>query len=371
MTERERFLRVFRGEPVDRIPLYYFGSWVETKQRWADEGLGGGCLTGDCGPQLPWMDTDWECGMWGTFGLVNLHAFGDQAYRILEDTEDYYIEETPIGLVQKVTKKGSSVRHTLKYPLEPTRESWEHFKTFLRADDPRRVPAYRAERIQEVASRDFVGAFFGGSLYGWMRDWMGVEELSVMMYEEPELLKEMVDFLADFFIEVYRPFLKDCHFEFAYIFEDCCGSHGPLFGPSCFDRIYRDAYTKLIRFYKEECGVPLVLLDSDGRCDELIPSWLSVGVDIIFPAEVGTWNGGAEDIRSKFGRNVAVFGGVNKFKLSLPEEELRAYLLTLKPCVDEGRFIPIPDHRIPPEISLADMERYCKVFKEVFSYETK
>ena len=65
MTHRERFHRVFNFEPVDRIPLYYFGTWRETKQRWIDEGYTGPYTLGDDRhPQLPGMDPDWEGNVW-------------------------------------------------------------------------------------------------------------------------------------------------------------------------------------------------------------------------------------------------------------------------------------------------------------------
>ena len=51
MTHRERFHRVFNFEPVDRIPLYYFGTWRETKQRWIYEGYTGPYALELCHPE--------------------------------------------------------------------------------------------------------------------------------------------------------------------------------------------------------------------------------------------------------------------------------------------------------------------------------
>jgi len=33
----------------------------------------------------------------------------------------------------------------------------------------------------------------------------------------------------------------------------------------------------------------------------------------------------------------------------------------------EGGYLPIPDHRIPPEVSLAAMRRYVEIFREIFN----
>ena len=40
LTNRERFVRLFRGEPVDRAPFFQFmGAWESSIERWKTEGL--------------------------------------------------------------------------------------------------------------------------------------------------------------------------------------------------------------------------------------------------------------------------------------------------------------------------------------------
>ena len=61
MNHRERFRAIFNREPVDRIPVYFFGTWHETKKRWKKEGLDITLNSGSRGPQVPWIDPDWDC----------------------------------------------------------------------------------------------------------------------------------------------------------------------------------------------------------------------------------------------------------------------------------------------------------------------
>ncbi len=61
-----------------------------------------------------------------------------------------------------------------------------------------------------------------------------------------------------------------------------------------------------------------------------------------------------------------MFGGVNKHIIAHGREAVRQHLLPLREVVDEGGFIPIPDHRIPPDVSLQQFRDYVSVFKEVF-----
>lgn len=365
-THRERFHRIFNFEPVDRIPMYYFGTWGETKQRWIREGYEGPYTpTGDHHPLLPGMDPDWEGSLWNVQGLVRLNAIGDCGSGVLEETDDYRIVRDALGKVNMYSKKGSTPPHTLEYPLKPTRESWKNFRRWLDPNLPGRYPADMAERAKELNEKDCVTCFMGGALYNWVRDYMGVEELSYLMYDDPILLEEIVEELTDHFMTLMKPVLQVTKFDFVYFFEDCCGSNGPLFSPAIYRQIYDRYYRKLIGFYKEN-GVPLALIDSDGWVEPLVPCWLESGFDILFPVEVGKWGAGPAEMRRKFGDRLRMFGGVNKFILKESPDTVRAYLTELKKETDKGGYIPIPDHRIPPEISLKQMQTYVEIFHEVF-----
>lgn len=366
MTHRERFQKAFSFEPIDRMPLYFFGSWYETKVRWLREGFEGEAdLNADKGPQLPGMDPDWEDGLWSAQGLVRLGAIGDVEPVVLETHADHNIVRNALGKVEMVRTDGSSISHTLEHPLEPTRESWDRFKRYLDPAMPMRYPADMRAIAEARNAKDIVTGFMGGSFYGWIRDYMGVVNLSYLMYDDPKLLEDMVATLTDHFMTLMAPVLKAAKFDFVYFFEDCCGSSGPLFSPKIYRAVFDRYYRKLIDFYKEN-GVPLALIDSDGVVDPLVPCWLESGFDIVFPVEVGTWNAGPAKFRQKFGEKLRMLGGVNKTLMYGPQEALRAHLTDLKREADKGGYIPIPDHRIPPQVSHRQMLDYIRIFQEVF-----
>jgi len=366
MTQRERFHAIFSGQKPDRIPLYYFGTWTETEEQWKSQGVPeSACEEG--GPQLFGMDTNWEKGMWSCQGLVNMNPIFEGNSVLLEQTDDYAVWSHPNGSVVRYGKHGSSIPYTHEHALKPTRESWERFKIALNPADSRRIPQNQIENAKNFAKRERVATFMGGSLYGWIRDWMGVEELSYFMYDEPRLFGEIIDYIADYFIKLYRPFIKYCDFDFVYFFEDCCGSSGPLYSPDIYVQFFKHNYEKLVDFYKNECKIPFVLLDSDGYTEPLTKCWLDSGIDILFPVEVGKWNASITDIRAKYGEKTAVFGNVDKFIMMQPKEEIIKYLEKLKIETDKGYFLPIPDHRIPPEISLEMMNNYIDAFHTVFN----
>ncbi len=118
MNHSQRFRAIFNGEGVDRIPLYFFGTWRETKIRWKKEGLDTiSTFNGDAGPQVPGMDPDWEEGMWDCHGLVNVNPIGNLEHKVIQETEDHVIYRNSIGDIVMDSKKGSTVAHILNTAL--------------------------------------------------------------------------------------------------------------------------------------------------------------------------------------------------------------------------------------------------------------
>lgn len=369
MNHKERFSALFRGDTVDRVPLYYFGTWRETKERWQREGLQGEIdFIADAGPQVPGMDPDWEYGMWGCHGLVTIGPIGDIQPCVIDETDHFITRKNSIGEITRDLKQGTSMPQTLSYALEPTWDSWKHFKKYLDPCDPKRRPEGWDIMADKLMQKDIVLAFMGGSLYGWLRNWMGIESISYLMYDDPKLYEDMVSHIVDMQIALMTPVLKKVKFQFAYIFEDCCGAEGPLFSPAIYSGILDKYYKKLINFYKSN-GVELVLIDSDGKVDRFVPLWLKSGVDIIFPLEVGKWKANPKDMRMRFGEGLKMIGGVEKSIIPLGENAIRNHLMELKPEVGKGGFLPMPDHRIPSDCSLGQFRTYIRVFNEVFNNE--
>jgi len=367
MNHKERFKAVFNGQKADRIPVYFFGTWLETKARWKSEGLADiEPVNSVIGPQVPGMDPDWENNLWNCQRLIKAYIFGDIQPEILEETDEYVVHRNGLGSIVKDRKTGSSIPHVIEYGLKPVRESWDKFKNFLNPNHPGIFNDNWEQRAEALNKEDRVLAFMGGSLYGWLRDFMGIESISLLMYDDPDLFDEMVCYMADFFMDVFDPALKKVHFDLVYIFEDCCGANGPLFSPAIYKSIFDKHYKRLLRFYKDN-GVSLALIDSDGMVEPFIPLWLDSGFDIVFPIEVGTWKASPASLRKKYGSRLKMMGGVDKHVIAKGESAIREHLLELKPVVNEGGYIPLPDHRISPECSYREFLTYIRIFNEVFN----
>ena len=372
MTPRERFQALMNFKPVDRLPVYFFGTWPETKERWRQEGLDVPMIYGsNRGPNLPEMDADWEMSpdnhgdVWNNQGLLNPWPRSPHPEILLSEDDDTRTVRTSLGGVVQSSKRGSSISHMIEPDLKPTRADWERFKHYLDSADPARWFPGWEQRADWLNKRENVACFFGGSLFGKLRDWMGVEAISYLPYDDPELYEEMIAFQTEYYLALNRPLLQRVSFDFAYVFEDCCFNTGPLISPEIYRQFYDKHYRRLVKEY-HALGVPFVMIDSDGKVDELLPLWLDSGFDIVFPIEVGTWKSNPVEFRRRFGKRLRMFGGIDKHVIPRGEAAIRAELKALRPVVEEGGFLPIPDHRIPPDCSLEQFRTYLKVFKEVF-----
>ena len=95
------------------------------------------------------------------------------------------------------------------------------------------------------------------------------------------------------------------------------------------------------------------------------------GIDAVFPVEVGKWEASPVELRRRYGPKLKMMGGIDKHRIHGPEDELRAHLSSLKPLVEEGGYLPLPDHRIPPQVSYEQFRRYLELFNEVFNQEAR
>lgn len=361
MNLRTTFDRIMSYEPFERLPVWYFGTWSATLERWKTEGLS----SEDAIPQETGMDPDWEKGKRNAHGLMNFRPITGMETTTIKEDEHQITARTYLGDIIRWNKGEESMPETVQYALKPTRQSWDSFKKYL---DPTYALRYKPgweKQAEAFEGRTHATCFVAGSLYGWPRDWMGVEEWSVLFYDNPALAEEIIDTLTNYFIEIYRPLLKKTRFEFGYFNEDCCFNTGPLLPPNIYRDMFDTYYRRLVSFYKDN-GVKCLLVDSDGKLDDLIPCWLDSGIDAVFPVEVGTWKAHAPALRKHFGKSLRMIGGVDKHVIPKGEGAIRKELEPLVSLAEEGGYIPLPDHRIPPDCSLEQFRTYVRVFKSVF-----
>lgn len=367
MNDRQRFNATMHYQPRDRVPLFDFNFWDETIPQWYSEGLprtvtrsnAGDYFGLDCslGGGEP---TDWGTGVAG--GLMP--SFEP---RIIEDDGDLYTQVQSDGVIVRRQRSSVSIPMHVGHTLVD-RASWnEHYKPRLQPSDARFPKDWdRRVAIWCDENRTHPVILAGGSFFGWIRDWMGLEGVSMAVYDEPAWFEEMVTTVADLQIaNLTRILSTGGKFEACSMWEDMCYNAGPLLSPTHFKQFLVPHYRRLSDLLRKH-GVDVLYLDCDGKIDELLPMWLDAGVNCMFPIEIGTWGADPVKFRKQYGKQLLMMGGFDKHILARTKSDIEAEIRRLAPLVEEGGFIPFCDHRVPPDVPFANYVFYCDTARRIW-----
>jgi len=355
MTHRERLLRTLRCEPVDRVPDFEFGAWDQTIHRWHKEGLPKECsgVWSAINQYFHTDDTEYGPGPWLHLGL--LPGF---EYKVLEERGDHIIVQDGDGAIAEMVRPelGASIPRYLRYAIE-TRRDWERVRNErLNPDTPGRVPDNLDELCKLTYDATYPVGIGGGSLYGWLRNWMGVERISIAIIEDPEWVEEMMEHLTQLWLKLYEKIAGRCKIDISHWWEDMCYNKGPLISPRAFRRLMVPRYKRVTDFLRNECGCEFNMLDCDGNIHELVPLWLEGGINVMFPLEAAHTN--AYIIANQFGTRVALRGYFDKRALIAGPDAIDAEFDRLTPLLKRGGYIPHTDHLVPPDVSWESYKYY-------------
>jgi len=385
MNARERFLAVMSFEPVDRTLLWEMGYWKDTIERWYREGLPkrndvtlglkpGEGIRGENAPHETFFlkdrmrDTD----VHEYFGFdpgilclpVNslLHPLFEQ--EIHEETEDYVLFRDSFGVKKRMNKKAASRPQYLEWPAE-NRKGFEALKERLKPALKDRVPPEWRDLIKQYRCRDFpltIGGYPIG-FYGALRFLMGEERMLYNFYDDPGLIRDFMNYLADFWIELWGQAISEVKIDLANFWEDMAYRSGPLISPRMFREFMLPAYQKVTSFLKAQ-GVDIILVDTDGNIEKLVPLLLEAGITGVFPFEV---QAGSDIVayRKRYPR-LQILGGIDKIKIAQGKEAVDEELNARVPfMLRSGGYIPHIDHHVHPDISWKDFIYYRNRLREM------
>lgn len=357
MTERERFLACFRFEPVDHVPDLEFGYWDETFAVWHAQGLPAWVNNNGLGDRYFRFERS---------GGVPINVGLSPGFRteVVEEADRYRIVRDGNGaLLKQFTDGTSSIPHYLEFALK-TRRDWEaEFLPRLSLD--RAWPANWEELKARWQDRDYPLGINCGSLYGWLRNWMGLEGISIAIGTEPDWVAEMMEHLCQLTCAMIERAADEVELDFASFWEDMSANHGPLISPRMFREFMTPRYRRITDLLRAR-GVGIFIVDSDGNINELVEPWLEGGVNCMFPLEM---NGDSDPVklRAKYGRQVLLKGGVDKGALRHGQEAIERELDRLAPVVETGGYVPHVDHRVPPDVTYEDYLYYLRRKRERFN----
>jgi hypothetical protein len=383
MNNRERAWAVLHYEPYDRLPLIHFGYWHETLEKWADEGH----ITAEQAES--WTDgnpTDADIAAELGFDLNWNNCFSphtrlwppieSRVLEVLPDGSRKVLDGNGVVILQKEGATGipTEIDHLLK-----GRAAWEElYQPRLQYSESRVLDALVNTGTEMIPFRDGGLEYLCegewdvplglhcGSLYGVIRNWLGLVGSAYLLVDDEPLFDEMIDTVGELCYRCIKTTLEtDARFDFAHFWEDISFKSGPLINPVVFREKVGPHYRRITDLVRGS-GIDVVSLDSDGRIDELVPVWFDNGVNTMFPIEVGTWHASIAPWRGKYGKGLLGVGGMDKKVFAYDYAAIDEEVERQRPLVELGGYLPCPDHRIPPDAKWENVQYYCQRMRETF-----
>jgi hypothetical protein len=360
MNHRERWVKCMHFQPVDHVPDEEFGYWSENLGVWKQQGVPDTVTN---------LEAYFQFAPRSGVGVGTGFSYGFES-KVIEQTDKYRIIIDGDGAKQQVFTDGSSsIPHYIEFGLKGRKEWEELYKPRLDIENPSRYPENRSDweqlktRLNDPNWSIPVGIGIG-SLFGVLRNWAGFEGISMLCYDDPELVEEMVTHLADLTCAVIKRAAAEIKIDYAAGWEDMAFNNGPMISPVMLRKWLTPNYKRITDILKPS-GCDIVYTDCDGNINNMIDPWLEGGVNGIFPVDVGPGSDPVV-IRKKYGHKVVILGGVNKHKLIAGKDSIKDEIRRIKPYVLEGGWIPHVDHRCPPDVTFENYLYYLDVKRETF-----
>ncbi|MCL5770930.1 MAG: hypothetical protein M1479_01450 [Actinobacteria bacterium] len=369
MDEKQRFINTLKYRAIDRIPFFEIGVWEQTMEEWIKQGMPEDAMKDNLFSQgnkyfklegVDWVDIE----------TVLPYPFVED--KIIEEDERTRLYIDSSGRTRKTLKTGFVTKIFVYYNIYISfpvkdRKSFLKYKKGFEGNFDKRYPSdwEKVKKDTKKTTRPLSllppRVIFG--YYSMLREWIGTENLSYMFYDNPLLIKECLEFLTEYILNLLNKALKEIRFDYVIIHEDLSYKTGPLISPEIFKNFFLSHYKKYVSYLKKN-GIEIVIVDTDGNFEKLIPLFLDAGVDGFVPMEVAAGMHPVY-IRKKYGKSFAMWGGIDKRILTRDKKEIDEEIKRISPVVEQGGYIPTIDHTVQPGVSLENFFYYLDLKKKM------
>ena len=353
LTERERIIRTYKRQDVDRIPMLD-SPWAGTLKRWQNEGLPAG---------VEWEDH------FGFDKWIRICPDNSPRYekKVLEQTDRYRIETTEWGATQKVFNDLDSTPEVLEFYYDSS-DKWEEAKAaMLTPHDDRIDWKYLEENYPKwKADGNFLqlNVWFGFDVAHTRLT--GTENMLIGMYEEPEWVTDIFDTYLNTSLDLCQKIL-DAGYEFDGIFwyDDMGYKGSPFFSPDDYRTLLKPYHKKAVDWAHER-GL-LTEMHSCGFIEPLLPDIVDTGLEMLNPLEV---KAGMDPGRLKklYGDKLVFHGGINAQiwdDIDLVKAEMERIIPVMK---EGGGYVFASDHSIPNSVTYENMREIAELAHKLGKY---
>lgn len=175
--------------------------------------------------------------------------------------------------------------------------------------------AKAVEHANSVDREDkFVTACFYPGLFEMTHHLMGMEDAMLNLYEAPECMHALIDYLTGYEIRYAKEIINRIHPDALFHHDDWGGQIASLLSPEMFEAFFVEPYKKIYGFWKDN-GVDLIVHHSDSYAANLVPCMIEMGVDI--------WQGvmttnNTPELIGKYGGQISFMGEIDSGPVDFP-----------------------------------------------------
>lgn len=332
-----------------------FGLLQGTEEKWRSQGATDAeCdLAAFAWDQASWVFIPFDHGPLS--GIEESVTSESDSERILQDR---------FGRKSILAKKSGTIPLPQNFPMTSP-EDWHSIKPWFRPEDAR-MDFSQLESIPSKREKGGVVRLQIWGAYDILRELMGDEEACIAVLEEPDLVQDILDTVADMQIQGIQKAHEYTPIDFLSVHEDFAGKSGPLVGPNIIRNLFNPYYRRIWDSVKPR-GTRLFDLDSDGFIEPIVDALLEGGINCLHPIEPAAGSD-MVGLRKRYGNRLTLRGGINKFALtrgkSAIDEELE---YRCQPCMRGGGTMFGLDHRIPDGVSISAYRYYVMRLRETLN----
>ncbi len=351
---REEYIAYMTFQDVGRdMFTELFGPLKQLEQEWA--------AAGAAEHEINLSAFGWDNVRYVSIGC-NTGAMTGIEPRVISDTPEEQILIDHMGRKSRLCKQSASIPLPLEHPVS-TMEDWLRVKPWYQFSEAR-IDVQQLERARKLQKEGWLVLAFMPGGFDEPRQLLGEADLCVAFYEEPEMIEDMLATFADTTLKVFERVHDYVTIDNLSVHEDLAGKSGPLIGPNLIQQFIKPYYLSVWNEVRRHGGA-LFSQDSDGNMNPVIDAFLDCGINIMYPFEPGSGMDVVET-RKKYGKRLAVKGGIDKYALRGSKEDIRREL-EYKMCdLTRGGGVAFAlDHRIPNGVSMENYRYYARLGREM------
>jgi uroporphyrinogen decarboxylase len=311
------------------------------------------------------------------FAFVGWEQFYLPAFpaETIEETAERITQRNSRGnIVQTRNDGGASLPHEIDFAIKVPADYARLRERLIGQVEARVDAAELAAQAPDLRQQpDHLVSLWVHGPFAFLRELVGVEQAILLPYTEPALTQQLLDDHLQVCLACAGPIIAATHPDLSYVWEDCCGSSGPMVSPPVFRRFYLPWYQAWKRFLRER-GVPWVVMDTDGDPTPLVGLWIEGGVDCILPWEVNSVN--MLKLAERY-PELVLMGGIYKHMFepgapeqvgrfasaNVPQAIERELARVVDPMRRRGGYLPSLDHWVFPTVHYPDFAHYCSMLE--------